>query len=127
MPEVSKHIQLDNQSGLPFVRLQASPGECLESNPPSEEHWPGQRENWWGVDHPSGASSGTSYASVVKGETGPAENAKEEKNTQQKKAESIEKWLAAMDKEDPLREDLENQLEQLRAALKRPSQTRGRD
>ena len=68
----------------------------------------------------SGASSGTSYASVVKGETGPAEAAKEEKNAQQKKAESIEKWLAAMDKEDPLREDLESQLEQLRAALKDP-------
>ena len=68
----------------------------------------------------SGASSGTSYASVVKGETGPAETAKEEKGTQQKKAESIEKWLAAMDKDDPLREDLESQLEQLRAAFKDP-------
>ena len=66
------------------------------------------------------ASSGTSYASVVKGETGPAETAKEEKGTQQKKTESIEKWLAAMDKDDPLREDLESQLEQLRAALKDP-------
>ena len=68
----------------------------------------------------SGASSGTSYASVVKGETGPAETAKEERGTQQKKAESIEKWLAAMDKDDLLREDLESQLEQLRAALKDP-------
>ena len=67
----------------------------------------------------SGASSGTSYASVVKGETGPAETMKEEKGIQQK-AESIEKWLAAMDKDDPLREDLESQLEQLRAALKDP-------
>ena len=68
----------------------------------------------------SGSSSGTSYASVVKGETGQAETAKEEKNMQQKKADSIEKLLATMDKEDPLREDLENQLEQLRAALKDP-------
>ena len=73
-----------------------------------------------GGGSPSGASSGTSYASVVKGETGPAETAKEEKGIQQKKAESIEKWLAAMDKDDPLREDLESQLEQLRAALKDP-------
>ena len=73
-----------------------------------------------GGGSPSGASSGVSYASVVKGEAGPAETAKEEKGTQQKKAESIEKWLAAMDKDDPLREDLENQLEQLRAALKDP-------
>ena len=37
-----------------------------------------------------------------------------------KKTESIEKWLAAMDKDDPLRKDLESQLEQLRAALKDP-------
>ena len=48
MPEVSEHIQLDHQGGLPFVRLQASPGECLQNTPLSEEHWPGQRENWWG-------------------------------------------------------------------------------
>ena len=33
MPEVSEHIQLDNQSGLPLVRLQASPGECLQKQP----------------------------------------------------------------------------------------------
>ena len=68
----------------------------------------------------SGASSGTSYASVVKGETGPAENAREKKGTQQKKAESLEKLLATLTKDDPLREDLEHQLEQLRAALKDP-------
>ena len=68
----------------------------------------------------SGASSGNSYASVVKGDTGPAETVKEEKGTQQKKAESLEKLLATMAKDDPLREDLESQLEQLRAALKDP-------
>ena len=48
VPEVPEHIQLDNQSGLPFVRLQASPGECLQNHPRTEKHWPGQRENWWG-------------------------------------------------------------------------------
>ena len=48
MPEVSEHIQLDYQSGMPIVRLQASPGECLQNKPPPEEHWPGQRQNWWG-------------------------------------------------------------------------------
>ena len=88
--------------------------------PPSKKS-PGQASvKTGGGGSPSGASSGVSYASVVKGEAGPAEIAKEEKGTQQKKAESIEKWLAAMDKDDPLREDLENQLEQLRAALKDP-------
>ena len=68
----------------------------------------------------SGASSGTSNASVVKGEAGPAKTVKEEKGTQQNKAESLEKLLATSAKDDPLREDLENQLEQLRAALKDP-------
>ena len=53
-------------------------------------------------------------------EAGPAETVKEEKGTQQKKAESLEKLLATMTKDDPLREDLESQLEQLRAALKDP-------
>ena len=120
MPEVSERIQLDNQSRLPLVRLQASPGECLQSQPPPPKSTGPASVKTGGGGSSSGASSGTSYASVVKGETGPAENAKEEKNTQQKKAESIEKLLATMDKDDPLREDLENQLEQLRAALKDP-------
>ena len=48
MPEVSEYLQLDNQSGLPFVRLQTSPGECPQSTLPPEERWPGQSENWWG-------------------------------------------------------------------------------
>ena len=38
----------------------------------------------------SGVSSGVSLAAVVKGETGLAENPKEEKDTQQKKAGSLE-------------------------------------
>ena len=51
MPEVSEHIQLDHQSGMPIVRLQASPGECLQNQPPPEEHWPGQRQKLVGVYH----------------------------------------------------------------------------
>ena len=30
------------------MRLQASPGECLQGTPLSEKRWPGQCENWWG-------------------------------------------------------------------------------
>ena len=119
MPEVSEHIQLDYQSGMPIVRLQASPGNTSKTSPPPKSTGPASVKTGGGASL-SGSSSGTSYASVVKGETGPAENAKEEKNTLQKKAESIEKLLATMDKDDPLREDLESQLEQLRAALKDP-------
>ena len=112
MPEVSEHIQFDHQSGLPLVRLQASPEDCPQSTPLSEERWPGQCENW--------CFPVTSYASVVKGESGPAETIKEEKGTQQKKANSLEELLANLAADDPLREDLESQLEQLRAALKDP-------
>ena len=94
-------------------------GNASKPSPPPKSTGPASVKTGGGASS-SGSSSGTSYASVVKGETGPAETAKEEKNTQQKKAESIEKLLATMDKEDPLREDLESQLEQLRAALKDP-------
>ena len=94
-------------------------GNVSKAIPPPKSAGPASVKTGGGGSS-SGASSGTSYASVVKGETGPAETAKEEKGTQQKKAESIEKLLATMDKDDPLREDLENQLEQLRAALKDP-------
>ena len=94
-------------------------GNASKTSPPPKSTGPASVKTGGGTSL-SGSSSGTSYASVVKGETGPAENAKEEKNTLQKKAESIEKLLTTMDKEDPLREDLESQLEQLRAALKDP-------
>ena len=94
-------------------------GNASKTSPPPKSTGPASVKTGGGASL-SGSSSGTSYASVVKGETGPAENAKEEKNTLQKKAESIEKLLATMDKDDPLREDLESQLEQLRAALKDP-------
>ena len=65
-------------------------------------------------------SSGASFAAVVKGETGQAGAAKEEKTTQQKKADSLEKFLSTMPDDDPLREDFQTQLDQLRAALKDP-------
>ena len=47
-PKCPNTLQLDNQSGLPLVRLQTSPGECPQSTPLPEERWPGQCENWWG-------------------------------------------------------------------------------
>ena len=94
-------------------------GNASKTSPPPKSTGPASVKTGGGASS-SGSSSGTSYASIVKGETGQAENAKEEKNTQQKKAESIEKLLETMDKDDPLREDLESQLEQLRAALKDP-------
>ena len=36
VPEVSEHLQLDNQNGLPFVRLQASQGNVSKA-PPSQK------------------------------------------------------------------------------------------
>ena len=94
-------------------------GNASRTSPPPKSTGPASVKTGGGGSS-SGSSSGTSHASVVKNETGPAETAKEEKNTQQKKADSIEKLLATMDKDDPLREDLESQLEQLQAALKDP-------
>ena len=93
-------------------------GNVPKSPTPPKSAGPANAKTGGGVSS-SGGSSGT-YASVVKGEVGPAESPKEEKGTQQRKAESIEKLLATMAKDDPLREDLESQLEQLRAALKDP-------
>ena len=66
------NTQLDYQSGLPLVRLQASPGDCPQSA--------GQANvKTGGVGSSSGASSGTSYASVVKGDTGPARDSQRRK------------------------------------------------
>ena len=93
-------------------------GNVPKSPTPPKSAGPANAKTGGGVSS-SGGSSGT-YASVVKGEVGPADSPKEEKGTQQRKAESIEKLLATMAKDDPLREDLESQLEQLRAALKDP-------
>ena len=119
MPEVSEHLQLDNQSGLPLVRLQASPGNVPKAPPSQKSAGPASVKTGGGGSS-SGASSGTSYASVVKGETGPAETTKEEKGIQQRKAETPEKVIATLAEDDPLREDFESQLEQPRAALKDP-------
>ena len=76
----------------------------VSKTPPSQKSAGPASVKTGGGGSSSGASSGTSYASVVKGETGPAEASKEEKGTQQKKAESFEKLLATMAKDDPLRQ-----------------------
>ena len=73
-------------------------GNVSKTNTPPKSTGPASVKTGGGGSS-SGASSGTSYASVVKGEAGPAESAKEEKNTQQKKVESIEKLLATLDKD----------------------------
>ena len=125
MPEVSEHIQLDDQSGLPLVRLQASPGECPQSTPLSEERWPGQCENWWGWILIWCFLRNLLCFRCQRGNR-PGRDSEEEKGTQQKKADSLEKLLATLAKDDPLREDLQSQLEQLRAALKDPRNPGGR-
>ena len=94
MPEVSEHIQLYDQSGLPFVGCKLPQGIASKTSPPPQKSAGPANVKTGGGGSSSGASSGTSYASVVKGETGPAETVKEEKGTQQKKAESLEKLLA---------------------------------
>ena len=110
MPTMSQRVQLDHPEWS---------ADLADANFPrglSPKHQASVKLGGGGSS--SGASSGTSSPSIVKGETGQAETPKEEKGTQQKKTESIEKLLATMAADDPLREDLEAQLEQLRTALK---------
>ena len=47
MPAMPQHLQLDHQSGLPLLWMQASPGEHVQDSF-SEKPWPGQCEAWWG-------------------------------------------------------------------------------
>ena len=123
MRELSS-LQVDNQTCLPILWAQVSPGELPQDTPLTEKPWPGQRETWWGWTILFWRLLWGLLAAVVKGETGLAENPKDDKDTQQKKAESLEKLLATLAANDPLREDLENQLEQLQAALKAGRQLR---
>ena len=81
------------------------PGSSHKS-PPSQKS-PGRDNAKQGGGGPS------SFAAVVKEDTGPAENPKEETDTQQKKAESLERLLATLAADNPLRENLENQFELL--------------
>ena len=58
------------------------PQRNVPKAPPSQKRAGPASVKTGGGGSSSGASSGTSYASVVKGETGPAETMKEEKGTQ---------------------------------------------
>ena len=126
MPEVPEHAQWDHHIGLPLVRLQTSPGECPQGTLPSEERWPGQCESWWGWIF-FWRFLGNLLCFRCQRRARPGRHcAVKEKGTQQKKADSLEKLIATMAADDPLREDLETQLERLRAALKDPCNP-GRD
>ena len=68
------------------------------------------------------ASSGLSYAAVAKGAPGQAEPKTDEKAVKTQKADKLEALLATLDPKDPLREDLQPQLDQLRNDLRDPRQ-----
>ena len=68
------------------------------------------------------ASSGLSYAAVAKGTTGQADPKKDDKTVLAQKADKLENLLATLDDTDPLREDLQPQLDQLRRDLRDPRQ-----
>ena len=97
----------------------ASPGEQDNRTPPLI--WPGHCEVW-GVSSSSVASSGLSYATVAKGVPGQAEPKADEKAVKTQKADKLEALLATLDPKDPLREDLQPQLDQLRNDLRDPRQ-----
>ena len=68
------------------------------------------------------ASSGLSYAAVAKGATGQTDPKKDDKTVLAQKADKLENLLATLDDTDPLREDLQPQLDQLRKDLRDPRQ-----
>ena len=68
------------------------------------------------------ASSGLSYAAVAKGATGQADPKKDDKTVLAQKADKLENLLATLDDADPLRKDLQPQLDQLRKDLRDPRQ-----
>ena len=75
-----------------------------------------------GASSSSVASSGLSYAAVAKGAPGQAEPKTDEKAVKTQKADKLEALLATLDPKDPLREDLQPQLDQLRNDLRDPRQ-----
>ena len=68
------------------------------------------------------ASSGLSYASVAKGSSGQADGKEKDKVLLTQKAESLAHILETLPESDPLREEFQNQLEQLRNDLRDPRQ-----
>ena len=75
-----------------------------------------------GASSSSVASSGLSYAAVAKGAPGQAEPKTDDKAVKTQKADKLEALLATLDPKDPLREDLQPQLDQLRNDLRDPRQ-----
>ena len=72
-----------------------------------------------GIFSSSVASSGLSYAAVAKGQADPKTD---DKAVKTQKADKLEALLATLDPKDPLREDLQPQLDQLRNDLRDPRQ-----
>ena len=68
------------------------------------------------------ASSGLSYASVAKGSPGQADGKEKDKALMTQKAESLAHILETLPESDPLREEFQNQLDQLRNDLRDPRQ-----
>ena len=68
------------------------------------------------------ASSGLSYASVAKGLSGQADGKEKDKALMTQKAESLAQILETLPESDPLREEFQNQLDQLRNDLRDPRQ-----
>ena len=91
--------------------------------PPPHSHLARPLTKCWGCPSSSSvASSGLSYAAVTKGATGQADPKKDDKTVLAQKADKLEHLLATLDETDPLREDLQPQLDQLRKDLRDPRQ-----
>ena len=112
-------LQLDEPLCVPFMWDSASPLEQSSHPPPSSG--PATVKSG-GASSSSVASSGLSYAAVAKGAPGQADPKTDEKAVKTQKADKLEALLATLDPKDPLREDLQPQLDQLRNDLRDPRQ-----
>ena len=115
MPE---HIQLDHQSGLPILRLQTSPEECPQSTPPPQKS-AGQPSVKM-VGFIFWCFLGNLLSFSCQRRNWPGRHCQRRKGHSAKQGRLPRETAATMAADDPLREDLETQLEQLRAALKDP-------
>ena len=111
-------LQLDEPLCVPFVWDSTSPGN-RPTTPPPHLARPLKSE---GDSSSSVASSGLSYAAAAKGAPGQAEPKTDDKAVKTQKADKLETLLATLDPKDPLREDLQPQLDQLRNDLRYPRQ-----
>ena len=111
-------IQLDQPTCLPIMWRTASPGELAAATPP---HWPGQDECWGSFLLLCGFVWAFLRSRYQSGHR-PGRPQKGRQDRLGAEGRQARELLATLDDTDPLREDLQPQLDQLRKDLRDPRQ-----